>query len=87
MTKPTLTIDLDSITVILEPEEIATLGYGACRRVANAMADVADAAGIDVLVDHERVSGKRRGEDHRLWESLAIDRADAIRARLGFSRK
>ena len=68
----TLTIDFDSITVILTGAEIEALGHDACRRVAQAMQSVADAHGIDVDVCYERVSGKRRGEDETMWERLAM---------------
>jgi hypothetical protein len=79
----TITIDLDSITVILTADEIEDLGSDACRRVAQAMQSIADAHSIDVDVRHERVSGKRRGENEALWERLAIDLADEVRAGVG----
>jgi len=79
----TLTIDLDSITVILTTDEIESLGSDACRRVAQAMQTVADAHGLDVTVAHERVSGKRRDEDPTLWEHLAITLVDEVVSELG----
>lgn len=79
----TITIDLDSITVILTTEEIERLGHDACRRVAEAMQRVADAHGIEADVRHEPVSGKRRGEDEMVWEHLAITLADEVVEEVG----
>ena len=79
----TLTIDLDSIAVILTADEIDQLGSDACRRVAQAMQAVADRNGFSVSVAHERVSGKRRDEDATAWERLAITLADEVVSELG----
>lgn len=83
----TLTIDFDSITVILASDEIEQLGgaHRAVRLVAEAMQRVADAHGIEATIEHDATSGKRRGEDEMTWEHLAITLVAELLAEVGIA--
>jgi hypothetical protein len=79
----TVTIDCDSVLLVLTGEEAEALGHDACRKVAIAMQTVADRHDMRVVVRCERVSARGRGENEDVWTRLAIDMVDAVRAEVG----
>lgn len=84
----TLTIDFDSALVLVSEEEFARVSEyprTAVRLLAEAMQRVADRHGLDAVVTYDPTSGARRGEDHAMWERLAIDLVDEVRAEVGLS--